>query len=125
MAIIRTGRNHRAKKELFQKGLQRGFLTIQEIETSLPPGSLTAAERWLLYYSLRAAEVEIRDEYGAAVSAPRMSEEELRTSAEGREEHAGERPESADGPSSSRGASDSGEADENMQRLDPAPHHGA
>jgi hypothetical protein len=117
MAIIRTGRNHRAKKDLFQKGLQRGYLTIQEIETSLPSGALTAAERWLLYYSLRAAEVEIRDELGAAVSAP-PSEEELRALAE--EQH----PEPRDGPSQSE-ADSREQSEEGLNPLDPAPSHQA
>ncbi len=116
MAIIRTGRNHRAKKELFQKGLQRGYLTIQEIETSLPPGALTAAERWLLYYSLRAAEVEIRDELGAAVSVPRLSPDELAAmAAEAQEPH--------DGPPRAE-AQDSREGPPPLD-LDPAPPHQA
>lgn len=118
MAIIRTGRNHRAKKDLFQKGLQRGYLTIQEIETSLPSGALTAAERWLLYYSLRAAEVEIRDEFGAAVSAPPPSEEALRALAE--EQHL----EPRDGPSQSE-ADSREQSEEGLSPLDPAPSHQA
>lgn len=77
MAIVKIGRSHRARKQLFQQGLRRGFLTVQEIETALPPGSLTAAERWLLYYSLRAAEIEIRDESGALVTVPTLSPEEM------------------------------------------------
>ncbi len=77
MAIIKVGTSHRARKQLFQRGLRRGFLTIQEIESALPSGSLTPAERWLLYYSLRAAEIEIRDEKGALVSIPALSAEEL------------------------------------------------
>ncbi len=85
MAILKTGRSHRAKKELFQKGLCRGFLTIQEIETALPPGALTAAERWLLYYSLRAAEIEVRDETGEFVTVPALSQAEVEKLAEERE----------------------------------------
>ena len=77
MAILKTGRSHRAKKELFQRGLRRGFLTIQEIETALPPGALTAAERWLLYYSLHAAEIEIRDETGELVTVAPLTQVEL------------------------------------------------
>ncbi len=64
---MRSSRSHRARKDLFQRGIQRGTLTIQEIERALPPGSLTDAERWLLYYSLHASGVEIRDEDGAEV----------------------------------------------------------
>ncbi|MFN7131044.1 MAG: RNA polymerase sigma factor region1.1 domain-containing protein [Myxococcales bacterium] len=74
MAIVKIGKSHRARKELFQKGIRQGYLSVDEIETALPSGSLTDAERWLLYYSLRAAEVEIRDEQGASVSAPPSEE---------------------------------------------------
>lgn len=58
----RIGKSYTARKALFAKGLRDGRLTVQEIESALPPGTLTAAERWLLYYSLRAAQVEIVDE---------------------------------------------------------------
>lgn len=64
---MRSSRSHRARKDLFQRGIQQGTLTIQEIERALPPGSLTDAERWLLYYSLHASGVEIRDEDSAGV----------------------------------------------------------
>ena len=58
----RIGKSYTARKSLFAKGLRDGRLTVQEIEEALPAGTLTAAERWLLYYSLRAAQVEIIDE---------------------------------------------------------------
>ena len=58
----RIGKSYLARKALFARGLKQGRLTVQEIEEALPAGTLTAAERWLLYYSLRAAEVEIVDE---------------------------------------------------------------
>jgi hypothetical protein len=58
----KIGPSYLARKRLFAKGLRDGRLTVQEIEEALPPGTLTAAERWLLYYSLRAAQVEIVDE---------------------------------------------------------------
>jgi hypothetical protein len=58
----RTGKSYLARKALFAKGLREGRLSVQEIEEALPPGTLTAAERWLLYYSLRAARVAIIDE---------------------------------------------------------------
>jgi hypothetical protein len=45
---------------LFAKGLRQGFLTLDDIELALAGESLTPAERWLLYYSLRAARIEIR-----------------------------------------------------------------
>ncbi len=56
------GKSYLARKALFTKGLRGGRLTTREIEEALPSGVLTAAERWLLYYSLRAARVEIVDE---------------------------------------------------------------
>ncbi|HEX9508760.1 MAG TPA: hypothetical protein VF947_10150 [Myxococcales bacterium] len=56
------GNGYLARKALFSKGIREGRLSIQEIERMLPPDSLSAPERWLLYYSLRAAEVELVDE---------------------------------------------------------------
>ncbi len=61
--------SHEARKALFQLGIRRGHLTVAEIDSSLPVGSLSPAERWLLFYSLRAAGVEIRDDRGAALDA--------------------------------------------------------
>ncbi len=58
----KIGESYVARKRLFAKGLKGGRLSVQEIEEALPEGTLTAAERWLLYYSLRAARVEIVDE---------------------------------------------------------------
>ncbi|MBI5549040.1 MAG: RNA polymerase sigma factor region1.1 domain-containing protein [Deltaproteobacteria bacterium] len=89
---MKTGQSHGARKQLFQQGLRRGFLTIQEIEDALPPGTLTAAERWLLYYSLRAAEIEIRDESGHLVTVPALSPEELERLSEERRARAGRAP---------------------------------
>lgn len=65
----KIGQSHLARKELFRRGIQRGYLTVAEIEASLPPGTLAAAERWMLYYSIRAAEIEIVEdaEEGAAL----------------------------------------------------------
>lgn len=63
---MKTASSHRARKALFQRGIRQGYLTIAEIEQALPPGSLSPSERWLLYYSLRAADVEIRDQNGTA-----------------------------------------------------------
>ncbi len=67
MPMSRAGRPHREHKELFKLGLSRGWVTVDEIERAMPSGSMSPAERWLLYYSLRAAEVEIRDESGSVV----------------------------------------------------------
>lgn len=71
----RIGKSYVARKTLFAKGLREGRLTVQEIETALPPGTLTAAERWLLYYSLRAAQVEIVDEVTGQVDPGFLHEE--------------------------------------------------
>ena len=57
-----AGSAYLARKHLFAKGLKEGHLTAREIEEALPQGTLSPAERWLLYYSLRAARVEILDE---------------------------------------------------------------
>lgn len=56
------GEIYLARKSLFVKGIREGRLTTQEIDEALPSGTMTAAEKWLLYYSLRAAQVEIIDE---------------------------------------------------------------
>ncbi|HET6440413.1 MAG TPA: hypothetical protein VFG59_20305 [Anaeromyxobacter sp.] len=63
---MRSGsESHEARKALFQIGIRRGWLELSEIDRTLPAGSLSPPERWLLFYSLRAAGVEIRDERGA------------------------------------------------------------
>lgn len=62
--------SHEARKALFQLGIRRGTLTLDEIDRALPPGSLSPAERWLLFYSLRASGVDIRDREGATVDVP-------------------------------------------------------
>jgi hypothetical protein len=65
----KIGKSHRARKELFQLGLRQGYLTSEQIEASIPEGSMTPAERWLLYYSLLAAQIEIRDGHAAEAAA--------------------------------------------------------
>jgi hypothetical protein len=62
--------SHEARKALFQIGIRRGHLSLDEIDRALPPGSLSPSERWLLFYSLRAAGVEIRDGGGHQVDIP-------------------------------------------------------
>ena len=64
MSTLKIGRSHKARKALFTRGIRRGFLLIGEIDEALPPGSLTDAERWLLFYSLKASRVEVRDSNG-------------------------------------------------------------
>ena len=58
---MRPARAHEARKALFRRGLERGWLTREEIDAALPPASLLPNERWLLLYSLEAAGIEIRD----------------------------------------------------------------
>jgi hypothetical protein len=79
MSSLKIGRSHKARKALFTRGIRRGFLTVGEIDDALPPGSLTDAERWLLYYSLHAARVEILDRRGKRVDIEdlRSSRDEL------------------------------------------------
>ncbi len=77
MSSLKIGRSHKARKALFTRGIRRGFLTLEEIDEALPDGSLTDAERWLLFYSLHAARVEIRDGEGRRVGL-----EELRTASD-------------------------------------------
>jgi hypothetical protein len=67
MSTVKIGRSHKARKALFARGIRRGYLLIEEIDEALPPGSLTDAERWLLFYSLKAARVEVRDSEGHAL----------------------------------------------------------
>jgi hypothetical protein len=79
MSSLKIGRSHKARKALFTRGIRRGFLTVEEIDDALPPGSLTDAERWLLYYSLHAARVEVLDRRGRRVELEdlRSSRDEL------------------------------------------------
>ena len=79
MSSLKIGRSHKARKALFTRGIRRGFLTVEEIDEALPPGSLTDAERWLLYYSLHASRVEVRDGRGRRVELEdlRSSRDEL------------------------------------------------
>jgi hypothetical protein len=74
MSTLKIGRSHKARKALFTRGIRRGFLTIDEIDEALPPGSLTDAERWLLFYSLHAARVQVLDSEGQSLKL-----EELRS----------------------------------------------
>ena len=67
MSTLKIGRSHKARKALFARGIRRGYLLIEEIDEALPPGSLTDAERWLLFYSLKASRVEVRDGEGHAL----------------------------------------------------------
>lgn len=72
MSSLKIGRSHKARKALFARGIRRGFLSVEEIDQALPPGALTDAERWLLYYSLQAARIEVRDAGGDRVDPERF-----------------------------------------------------
>lgn len=65
---FRTGGSHRLRKALFRKAMREGSLNVDEVEAAIPPGSMTAAERWLLYFSLRAFEVDLRDSEGRVLT---------------------------------------------------------
>jgi hypothetical protein len=78
VSTLKIGREHKARKALFTRGIRRGFLSLGEIDQALPAGSLSDAERWLLFYSLHAARVEIRDGKGR-----RIGLEELQAPTEG------------------------------------------
>lgn len=65
---MKSSASHEARKALFQVGIRRGHLSVDEIDRAVPAGAISPAERWLLFYSLRAAGVEIRDERGQAIT---------------------------------------------------------
>jgi hypothetical protein len=67
MSSLKIGREHKSRKALFTRGIRRGFLTLEEIDEALPAGSMSDAERWLLFYSLHAARVEILDGGGRRI----------------------------------------------------------
>ena len=81
----KVGRAHHARKALFQRGIRLGHLTVEEIETALPDGLLTPSERWLLYYSLRAAHIEIVGLGGPLERGEGAEPEEGSSASEGRE----------------------------------------
>lgn len=68
--------SHLARKQLFRRGLLQGWLSAEEIDRALPATLTSPFERWLFYYCLRAAQIEIaRDRVdveglGKAVEAP-------------------------------------------------------
>lgn len=68
MTMIPMGSGHRLRKELFKRAIAQGWLDVDEVERSLPPDLLTAPERWLLYFSLQASDVELRDSDGRVVT---------------------------------------------------------
>ena len=73
MGGLKIGSSHEARKALFARGIKRGYLSMEEIDEALPSGSLSDAERWLLFYSLRAARVEVQDHLGRRVEMDRTA----------------------------------------------------
>ena len=76
--MLRIGGGHKLRKALFVRGIRQGYLNVDEVEASIPPGLMTASERWLLYFSLRAAHVELRDSEGRVVSPDELVPEHRR-----------------------------------------------
>jgi hypothetical protein len=66
--MLREGSAHTLRKALFVRGLRRGWLGVGEVEEALPAGTMSAAERWLFYFSLHASRVQLRDAEGRPVS---------------------------------------------------------
>jgi hypothetical protein len=73
----KIGQSHLARKELFARGLRDGSLTVEEIEEALPDGSLTATERWVFYYSLRAAQIAVVGREGGQLDQAELDEAHL------------------------------------------------
>jgi hypothetical protein len=67
---VKASPSHVARRELFQRGIRRGSLTVREIEGAFPRGYLDHAERWILYYSISAAGISILDDDGVPIRAP-------------------------------------------------------
>jgi hypothetical protein len=74
---LKVGQSHRARKELFARGLRRGYLSVDEIDACLPEGCMTPSERWLLYFSFRAAQIDIRGDLGPEPSVEAQNETEV------------------------------------------------
>jgi hypothetical protein len=88
MSSLKIGREHKTRKALFTRGIRRGFLSLGEIDEALPAGSMTDAERWLLFYSLHAARVEILDGRGRRISLDeiRSTRDELQGNGESQDD---------------------------------------
>ncbi len=67
--------------ELFIRGLRVGHLAVEEVEGSLPPELMSAAERWLFYFSLHASDIELRDSQGHVLTPDELVPEGRRLSA--------------------------------------------
>ncbi|MBQ4335215.1 MAG: hypothetical protein IJC63_07575 [Myxococcaceae bacterium] len=61
MADLPTSELQEARKALFKKGKRQGYLTFQEISAAIPEDMMSPAERWLLFYSLRAMGIQLLD----------------------------------------------------------------
>lgn len=87
MALLPVSGGHRLRRDLFKRAIRQGWLEVDDVESSLPPGLLTSAERWLLYFSLRASEVELRDAQGRSVTPDELVPEGRTAHALSRRDH--------------------------------------
>ena len=68
MVMLPTSTLHRWRRDLFVRGLREGFVDAEQVEADIPPGMMSASERWLLYFSLSASEIELRDAHGRVLT---------------------------------------------------------
>lgn len=61
MADLQSSELQEARKALFKKGKRQGYLTFQEISEAIPEIMMSPADRWLLFYSLRAMGIQLLD----------------------------------------------------------------
>jgi hypothetical protein len=68
MAMLPTSLLHQWRRDLFVRGLREGFVDAEQVEAEIPPGMMSASERWLLYFSLSASDIELRDGQGRVLT---------------------------------------------------------
>ncbi|MFM2153445.1 MAG: hypothetical protein RL199_1880 [Pseudomonadota bacterium] len=68
MVMLPTSLLHRWRRDLFVRGLREGYVDAERVEEEIPPGMMSASERWLLYFSLSASEIELRDRQGRVLT---------------------------------------------------------
>jgi hypothetical protein len=68
METLPTSWMHRWRRALFVRGLREGWVDAEAIDREIPPGMMSSSERWLLYFSLSASEVELRDHAGRVLT---------------------------------------------------------
>ena len=69
MVDLQSSELQEARKALFKKGKRQGYLTFQEISEAIPEIMMSPADRWLLFYSLRAMGIQLIDVDISAVEA--------------------------------------------------------